>query len=69
LAGDDAQPQRILKAIDSSGVQTVVINHSGSSDDPATYNPSGAPSPVLLDGLRQRFPKATFIGFYEIRWK
>jgi hypothetical protein len=69
LAGDDAQPQRILQAIDDSGVQVAVINHGGSSDDPATYNPSGLPSPVLLDGLRQRFPEASVIGFYEIRWK
>ena len=67
LAGADAQPQRILKAIDTSGVRTVVINHGGSKW--GTYNPSGPPSPELLDGLRERFPQATVIGYFEIRWK
>jgi hypothetical protein len=67
LAGIDAQPQRILNAIDTSGVRTVVINHGGSYW--GRYNPSGPPSPELLNGLRERFPQATVIGYFEIRWK
>lgn len=69
LSGTDAEPKRILQAIDTSGVQAVVINHGGNSDDAATYNPSGPPSPQLLNGLRERFPQAKIIGFYEVRWK
>jgi hypothetical protein len=69
LSGKDAEPQRILQAIDANQVQTVVINHGGSPADPAAYNPSGPPSPELLQGLRQRFPQSTVIGFYEIRWR
>lgn len=65
LAGIDAQPHRILHEIDTSGVRTVVINHGGALG----YNPSGPPSPELLDGLRERFPQATVIGYFEIRWK
>jgi hypothetical protein len=67
LAGADAQPQRILNAIDTSGVRTVVINHGGTYS--GRYNPSGPPSPELLNGLRERFPQATVIGYFEIRWK
>jgi len=69
LSGADADPERILKAIDTSGVQAVAINHGGAQWGPAAYNPSGPPSPELLDGLRKRFPQSTVIGFYEIRWK
>jgi hypothetical protein len=69
LAGDDAQPRRILEAIDGSGVKAVAINHGGSYTGYAPYNPSGPPSPELLEGLRQRFPNATVIGYYEIRWR
>lgn len=65
VAGADAQPERILNAIDNGGVRTVVINHGGALG----YNPSGPPSTKLLDGLRERFPKSTVIGYFEIRWK
>jgi hypothetical protein len=69
LAGAEAQPQRILNAIDTSGARTVVINHGGYYRRALSYNPSGPPSPELLNGLRERFPQATVIGYFEIRWK
>ena len=69
LAGDDARPQRILDAIDHNGVKAVAINHGGTYPGFSPYNPSGPPAPELLDGLRQRFPNATVIGYFEIRWR
>ncbi len=69
LAGDDAQPQRILDAIDRSGVRAIAINHAGTYPGYSPYNPSGPPSPELLAGLRQHFPNATVVGYYEIRWR
>lgn len=69
VAGADANPQRVLQAIDSAGVRTVIINHGGGNHGPASYNGSGPPSAELLAGLRKRFPLSTAIGFYEIRWK
>ena len=69
LAGDDAQPQRILDAIDRNGVKAVAINHDGTYPGFSPYNPSGPPPPELLEGLRKRFPNATVIGYFEIRWK
>jgi hypothetical protein len=62
-AGEDAKPDRILAAIDASGVRTVVVNHGG------PFNPSGPPSPALLRGLRGRVSETGMIGRFEIRWK
>ena len=69
LAGEDAQPRHILEAIDRSGVKVVAINHAGTYPGYSPYNPSGPPPPELLDGLRKRFPNATVIGYFEIRWR
>ena len=53
--------QRILRALQSSGVNTVTINKDESEF-------SGSISPALLEALEDRYPHSVEIGHFAVRW-
>lgn len=60
---DDPQGRtaRILAALDANGVNVVVLNRR--------LRFSGPPADDLLEGLRARYPQATIIGDFILRWR
>ena len=53
--------QRVLAAIEQQGVTVIVLNAR------AAFSP--APSPDLVAELEKRFPFATNVGPYHVRWR
>jgi hypothetical protein len=53
---------RVLRAIETHGVTTVVITMRPD-------NVSGPMDPVLRAALTERFPETTTVGQYVVRWR